>query len=211
MGNKGTIVTGVLGLVLAGGLSRRMAGADKALLPVGGQPLVLRAIDRLSPQVEDLVVSANKPLAVVKDRGVTIVADCFPDNPGPLVGILSAMNWARTNRPDAKWICCVSVDTPLFPLRFVEQLANARLQKDRALIANSYDHNHPTNGLFHMDLEENLQQFLESGERKAGKWVEQIGARAVIFNADGYDPFLNVNTPADLAKVTMLDLEACSG
>jgi len=205
MGNKEAnrkLVRGdVLGVVLAGGLSRRMGGSDKALLHYEGQPLVLRAIDRLLPQVGRVVVSANSPLAEVSTRNIPIIADCLPDYPGPLVGLFSAIEWAAEHMPDVTWVCTSSVDTPFVPLDLVEQLANALPVSGRAAIARSGEHRHPTIGLFHVGLRDVLRTFLESGGRKVGLWTHQIGAHVVSFEGSGEDPFFNVNTPEDLQQL----------
>ena len=191
----------VLGVVLAGGLSRRMGGKDKALMLYDGQPLVLRAIDRLSSQVGSVVVSANRPLAEVSARNIQLIPDCLPDHPGPLVGMLSAMDWAVNHMPGFAWICCVSVDTPFVPMDLVAQLAEALPAGTKAATARSDERNHPTIGLFNSALREPLRDFLEAGERKVGLWTHQIGAQAVSFDASGGDPFFNINTPEDLEQV----------
>jgi molybdenum cofactor guanylyltransferase len=191
----------VLGVVLAGGLSRRMGGKDKALMVYDGQPLVLRAIDRLSPQVDRVVVSANRPLADVSARNIQLIPDCLPDHPGPLVGMLSAMDWAADHMPGIAWICSSSVDTPFVPLDLVAQLADALPTGTQAAIARSDERNHPTVGLFNVALRVPLRVFLEAGERKVGLWTGQIGAHAVSFDTSQGDPFFNVNTPEDLERL----------
>lgn len=210
MGNKASIakltIGPVLGVVLAGGLSSRMGAQDKALLELAGQPMVIRVIDRLSPQVDYVVVSANQALGPVTERNIPIIGDVLPDYPGPLAGLLSAMEWARNYQPDVEWIGCISVDTPLFPRDLVQQLAKGCGVAQKAACAASNGRRHPTIGLFSLSLADGLRAFLEAGERKVGRWMDEIGAQSVEFDARDGDPFFNINTPEDLLDPIMQQL-----
>ena len=136
---------GTVGVVLAGGQSRRMQGPDKALLTLGGITLLDRAIANLAPQVGQVIVSANRTYDVV----VPIVRDCLEGGLGPLVGLLSAMEWADNIGQGFTHVVSVSVDAPLVPSNLVSQL-NAVVGE--AVLARSGGRTHPTIGLFTLDL-----------------------------------------------------------
>ena len=180
-----------MGVVLAGGQSRRMQGPDKALLTLGGITLLDRAIANLAPQVGQVIVSANSAYEV----DVPVVADCLEGGLGPLVGLLSAMEWADSAGQGFTHLVSISVDAPLVPVDLVPQLSAVF---GPAVVVRSQGRTHPTIGMFAIDLAPSLRGYLESGGRKAGAWVQDMGAQVVEFDASDTDPFLNINTPKDL-------------
>ncbi len=186
----------VLGVILAGGQARRMEGLDKALLEVAGKPLLGHVIDRFAPQVDTLVLSANGDTSSYAPFGLSVVPDTIDDG-GPLAGVHSAMEWARGNAPDAQWVASVAVDTPLLPRDLVGRLSDGA-GDGSAAIAASNGRAHPVCGLFDMALAAGLRAYLEGGGRKVDGWTAQIGACVVDFDTVRFDPFFNVNEPADL-------------
>src|SRR5215510_14069166 len=116
------MVTDAVGVILAGGQGRRMGGADKALLPLGGTTLIERAIARASVQVRDLIINANGDPKRFAHLGLPVVADSVGGFVGPLAGIFAAFEWMRANRPKARWLASFSCDCPFFPMDMVERL-----------------------------------------------------------------------------------------
>ena len=108
------------GVVLAGGLSRRMGGGDKTLRMLAGTPMIDRVIERLQPQVSEVAINANGDPRRFEPRSLKILADVAGDHSGPLAGILTAMRWAQSDHPDATHVVTVASDTPLFPADIVD-------------------------------------------------------------------------------------------
>jgi len=212
MGNKGSKHhinrDQVLGLVLAGGHSRRMKGPDKADMILGGKSLLVRTTDYMAAQVHQLIVSSNIPRPAIDGRDIPIIADSVPDRPGPLAGLLAAMDWAAGNAAGSEWVFCVSVDTPLAPADLLAQLMAACQPGDKAVVAMSCCRLHPTIGLYRLSLALGLRAYLEGGERKAITWAQSIPARTLDFGTMDPDPFFNVNTPKDFAHPAIQNLPA---
>ena len=116
----------VAGVVLAGGRARRMGGAEKAFLTLGGKSLLQRVIGQVAPQVKALLVNANGDPARFDDFGLPVVADSCEGGLGPLAGVLSGMEWARNEHPECDWLLRVPVDTPFQPGALLRRLAALR-------------------------------------------------------------------------------------
>src|ERR1700722_1123480 len=115
----------IIGVLLAGGLARRMGGGDKPLRRIAGRPLLDRVIERLRPQVAGLVLNANGDPARFAAYGLPVVADSVPDFAGPLAGILAGLGWTAANRPDCPMIVSVATDAPFLPTDLVARMAEA--------------------------------------------------------------------------------------
>jgi molybdopterin-guanine dinucleotide biosynthesis protein A len=204
MEKKGT--SGVLGVILAGGLSRRMGGGDKALMPLAGRPVIAHVIGRLAPQVERLVLNANGDRARWQAFGLPVIGDTVEAFPGPLAGLLAAMDWAAAHAPALQWIATAPCDSPFLPRDLVARL-RAAAGDGAAAIAASGGRLHPVAGLFHVSLRGGLAQFLGGGGRRVGEWVGEAGARTAEFAAGPIDPFFNINTPEELAEAERLGLD----
>ncbi len=183
----------IAGCIIAGGASRRM-GEDKAVLEFGGMPLVFHAIERLKPQVTSLIINAHDDSADFSAYGLPVVRDPAGDRQGPLAGILAAMRWAEKN--DIAWIATVAVDTPFFPRDLVSRLAEAAQGKELAC-ASSAGLLHPVFGLWKAALAQELQREIENGLRSARQWVALHDAGIAEWPTEPYDPFFNINNPAD--------------
>ena len=194
----------VLGVILAGGLSRRMGGGDKALSTLAGTPVLAHVIARFAPQVERLVLNANGDPARWRGFGLDVLADSLADFPGPLAGLLAAMDWAAIHAPGSRWIASVSCDTPFLPRDLVARL---RREGGRAAIAASAGQIHPVAGLFDMGLRDELAAYLAAGGRRAGEWASRAGANIAVFASDAVDPFFNINTPEELAEAERLGVD----
>jgi molybdopterin-guanine dinucleotide biosynthesis protein A len=195
-----------IGVLLAGGLARRMGGGDKPLLTIGGSTILDRAIAALRPQCEALILNANGDPARFAATGLPVVADTVPDFPGPLAGILTALDWAAANRPDTEWVVSAAADSPFLPPDFVARLHEAREQSGKPLAqAQSGEQTYPVNGLWKVSLRGDLRRALvEEGVRKVGEWTARHGVVSVIWPNEPVDPFFNANTPEELAEAERL-------
>ncbi len=193
-----------LGCVLAGGLSRRMGGGEKSLMPLCGAPMIARTVERLRPQVGGMIVSANGDPARFAEFGLPVVADAVPGHAGPLAGVLAAMGWARAHSPKARWVVTVAADTPFYPDDLVVRLVGAAGHHETMIaVARSGDKAHPVFGLWPVALADDLEAALDAGERKVMGWVRRNPHVEVIFRGPviddiEIDPFFNVNTPEDM-------------
>src|SRR6516162_7923889 len=133
-----------LGLVLAGGLARRMGGGDKALISIGGVAILDRVLALLRPACAGVILNANGDPARFARYGLAVVPDSVPDFAGPLAGILAGLDWAAANRPDLAWVVSVPGDCPFLPPDLVMRLHEARLKTGLPLAcARSGDWRHP--------------------------------------------------------------------
>jgi len=200
------------GIVLAGGLGRRMGGGDKPLLELGGTPMLARVIERLAPQVERIIINANGDPARFVRYGLPVVPDTIEGFAGPLAGILAGMRWSRQNFPEGRFVVSVAADTPFFPNDLVLRLAEGCGRDERTIaLAASTAGTHPVFGLWPVALADDLEAFLRSGEGgKILKFADRHLRLNVPFDdivlPDGtaVDPFFNVNTPQDAAHAEMI-------
>lgn len=200
------IVQSVAGVLLAGGRSSRMGGGDKCLRPLGGRPMLARAIERARPQVGALVLNANGDAARFGVFGLPVVSDPVPDFAGPLAGILAGLQWVRVNRPAPAWMASFATDVPFFPADLVARLM-AKVVEEKADLAcaASAGRTHPVFGLWPVRLADDLHRDLtEGGIRKVDAWTANYRVATVEFPSVPLDPFLNVNRPEDEAEVERL-------
>jgi molybdopterin-guanine dinucleotide biosynthesis protein A len=196
----------VVGLLLAGGQSRRMGGGDKALRLLGGIPLIDRVIERLQPQVDALVLNANGDPTRFARFGLPVVSDSIPGFAGPLAGLLAGLEWASAQRPDCPYVASVATDAPFLPADLVARLT-AELEAARADLAcaASGGRAHPVFGLWPVRLREDLRHALvEEGIRKVDLWTARHRLVTVSFADQPVDPFFNANRPEDLAAAAAL-------
>lgn len=196
----------VLGIVLAGGLARRMGGGDKPLRRLGGRTILDRVIARLAPQCGGLVLNANGDPARFAMTGLTVVPDDVPDFAGPLAGILAALDWAASQRPDIALLASAPADSPFLPHDYVARLLAAREAAGTPLAcAASGGRTHPVAGLWPVALRDDLRRALVGeGMRKIDRWTARHGVALADWPAAPIDPFYNVNAPEDLAEAERL-------
>ena len=196
----------VVGVVLAGGLSRRMGGGDKSLRPLGGHPVLAHVIERLRPQVARLLVNANGDPSRFSHFGLPVMADLVPDHPGPLAGVLTGLDWAAAEAPECPWIVTVPGDGPFLPRDLVKRLLAAAEQEGADLAAAaSGGRSHPVVGLWPVRLRDDLRRaVVEQGVRKVDEWTARYKLATVTFDTAPIDPFFNVNQPEDLAEAERL-------
>jgi molybdopterin-guanine dinucleotide biosynthesis protein A len=203
--------TEIIGVLLAGGLSRRMGGGDKGLLDLAGKTMLARVIDRLRPQVSDLVINANGDPGRFAAFALPVVPDTLSDNPGPLAGVLAGMRWAAANRPSARYVLTASTDAPFLPLDLVSRLAAAAHARPGAIaMARSAGKLQPVIGLWPIAHADDLEQAVrDEGIRKVLAWTDRHGVAAVDFDpvpiGDArIDPFFNANTPEEMDEARRL-------
>ena len=202
----------VVGLLLAGGQSRRMGGGDKTLRLLGGVPLLDRVIERLRPQVDALVLNANGDPARFARYALPVVPDGVPGFAGPLAGVLAGLDWAASRRPDCPYVASIATDAPFLPADLVARLA-AGIEAAHADLAcaASGGRAHPVFGLWPVKLREDLRRaVVEQGIRKVDLWTARHKLVTVPFAEQPVDPFFNANRPEDFAAAAAL-LQATAG
>jgi molybdopterin-guanine dinucleotide biosynthesis protein A len=199
------------GLVLAGGLARRMGGGDKARIRIGGKTILQRVLTRLTPQCSGVILNANGDLARFADTGLRVVADSIPDFAGPLAGILAGLDWAAANVPGIADIVSVPGDCPFLPPDLVERLSAARQAAGAPLAcARSGDWRHPVVGLWRVALRDDLRKALvEESLHKIEIWTARHGVALADWPATPVDPFFNVNTPDDATEAERIAAQQC--
>ena len=200
------MVSNVLGVILAGGQARRLGGGDKALRELGGKPLLAHAIERLAPQVSQIIINANGDPARFDSFLHPVVADTVEGFVGPLAGVLAGLEWAAENAPDCEWIVTCATDAPFFPEDLVARLFEAVTQGDAELAcAETNGRTHPVFGLWPVRLREDLRHALVVEElRKVDLWTARHGLASVDYPALVVDPFFNINRPEDLERAEQI-------
>ncbi|KQW22177.1 molybdenum cofactor guanylyltransferase [Afipia sp. Root123D2] len=198
------------GVLLAGGLARRMGGGDKPMRQIGGRTILDRVIARLQPQCDGLILNANGDPSRFAAFGLPVIADTVEDFPGPLAGILAALDWTAAHRPDVTWILSAAGDCPFLPRDLVERLHRARAEQDAQLaVASSGGQTHPVIGLWHVGLREELRHALVGEDmRKIDRWTARYRLATVDWPTEPLDPFFNANTVEDIAdaeRIAALD------
>jgi len=183
----------IAGIVLAGGMGRRMGGVDKGLQLLRGKPMVQHVLERLAPQVDEIVINANQNAAAYAKFGYRVVADDIPGFAGPLAGLHAGMK--ATNKPLVVTVPC---DSPFLPADLVSRLKSRMGGSDLA-VAKTGDQPHPVFSLMKTDLLKNLEAFLVQGGRKIDAWYGSLKFVEVQFD-DEADAFRNINTREELER-----------
>lgn len=189
-----------LGVILAGGLARRMGGGDKPLLTLGGRTLLASLEQRLAPQCEGLVLNANDDPKRFAETGLSVVPDSVPGRPGPLAGVLAALEWAAIHRPFVEWVISVPGDTPFIPEDLVFRLhAERKAARQPLACAASGSHEHFAICLWPVTLRQDLRHALTlEGVRRMEDWSRKRGLATAAWPTEPFDPFFNINTPEEL-------------
>ena len=201
-----TETTKIPGVLLAGGLARRMGGGDKPMRTIGGRTLLDRVIARLAPQCDGLILNANGDPARFATFGLPVVADGVADFPGPLAGILAGLDWTAANHPDVEWMLSAAADCPFLPRDLVSRLQNDLVEQDAQLaVAASDGQSHPVIGLWHVSLREELRHALVVEDvRRIDRWTARYRLATVTWPVTPLDPFFNANTVEDIAEAERL-------
>lgn len=199
-------MTKVTGVLLAGGQSRRMGGGDKCLRMLGKKQILDHIIERAAPQTDDLVLNANGDSRRFDVFGLPFAPDVIEGYAGPLAGVLTGMEWAAANTPDADWIATFATDAPFFPEDLVPRLLAAVEAEgaDMACAASGGRH-HPVFGLWPVRLREELRRAMTGEDiRKVDIWTGRYKLAVAEFGTDPIDPFFNTNRPEDLEEAERL-------
>jgi molybdopterin-guanine dinucleotide biosynthesis protein A len=200
------VTNSIPGVLLAGGLARRMGGGDKPMRQIGGRTILARVIARLAPQCDGLMMYANGDPARFAQFGLPVIADTVEDFPGPLAGILAALDWAAANRPEVAWVLSAAGDCPFLPRDLVARLDRARAEQDAQLaVAASGRQSHPVIGLWNVALREELRHALTVEDvRKIDRWTARYRLATATWPTTPLDPFFNANTMDDIAEAERL-------
>lgn len=202
--------TSLVGVVLAGGLSRRMGGGDKGLAALGMTTMLDEVVRRLAPQVASVVLNANGDPARFARFALPVAADTVEGFVGPLAGVLAGMRWAQGNAPAATHVLSVSSDAPFLPADLAQRLFDALSSGGRRIaMAASGGELHPVIGLWPVALADDLEAALRAGARKVLAWTDRHGTVTVEFpmlraGTELVDPFFNANTPSELDEARRL-------
>ena len=178
-------------VILAGGQGSRLGGLDKGLLELNKRPLIQHVIDRIQPQVSNIIISANRHIDAYSKFEFNVYEDDIPDFAGPLAGILKALEQSQN-----EWLLIVPSDSPFIPDNLVQRLSE-NIENTKVAIPHDGKYLHPTFALIHKNLMPSLKEFLQQGERKARVWMQQQEHTIVDFS-DQADAFININTEDDL-------------
>jgi molybdopterin-guanine dinucleotide biosynthesis protein A len=195
-----------LGVILAGGLARRMGGGDKPMRSIAGRTILARVIDRLSHQCDGLILNANGDAARFAAFGLPVVADSVEGFAGPLAGILAALDWAAEHRPHVEWVVSAAADCPFLPRDLVKRFQTARMEEEALLCtARSGGQTHPVIGLWNVGLRHELRHALVVEDcRKIDRWTARYKLATIDWPVEPLDPFFNANTPDDLEEAERL-------
>jgi len=195
-----------LGFVLAGGRARRMGGADKTRIRIGGASILERVVARLTPQCSGLVLSIGSEGSPAAATGLPTIADAIGGYAGPLAGILAGLEWAAANAQKTEWLASVPGDCPFLPRDLLRRLHNARIKAGAMLAcASSEGRRHPVIALWPIALRSDLRRALvEEGLRKVDQFAHRYAIAVAEWPASPADPFFNVNTPEDAAAAARL-------
>ena len=199
-------MTNVIGVLLAGGLARRMGGGDKGLSMLGGKPMMSRIIERARPQVSTLIINANGDGGRFADYGLDVVADVIGDFAGPLAGVLTGLEWTADHAPETEWVATFATDAPFVPADLVGRFL-AAVKRDNAEMACAASNGraHPVFGLWPVALAGELRRAMEEEDmRKIDRWTARYNLIEVDFSALPFDPFFNINDKDNLAEAERL-------
>jgi molybdopterin-guanine dinucleotide biosynthesis protein A len=183
-----------------------MGGGDKPMRQIAGRTILGRVIARLAPQCDGLIINANGEPARFAAFGLPVVADDVADFPGPLAGILAALDWAAANRPDVSLMLSAAADCPFLPRDLVSRLHQALIAEEAQLaVAASDGQSHPVIGLWSVALRDELRHSLVVEDvRKIDRWTARYRLATVTWPTTPLDPFFNANTVEDIAEAERL-------
>ncbi len=195
----------ILGAILAGGQSKRM-GTDKLLLEINNKKLIEYTIDKVKKYLKDLIIVTDSNNEFFSKNNLITVKDCVEGQLGPLVGILTAMKWAKENLKKCSWVATFPCDTPFFPEIIINNFIKESKKKDSLILsASSHGRRHNIFGLWSLDLYDKLKDDLINKKiRKVQDWTKGNKIKNLEFKFEDYDPFFNINTQEDLQHAEKL-------
>jgi len=198
----------ILGAILAGGQSKRM-GKDKLFLELNNKKLIEHTLDKVKKYLKKIIIITNQDNEFFFKNNLTTVKDCIEGQLGPLVGILTAMKWAKENLSKCSWIATFPCDTPFFPESIIKSFIEESKKKESLILcASSHGRKHNIFGLWSLDLYDKLKNDLINKKiRKVQDWTEKNKIKNLEFKFKDYDPFFNINTEEDLAFAKKLSMK----
>jgi len=189
----------ILGAILAGGQSKRM-GKDKLFLELNNKKLIEHTIDKVKKYLKKVIIITNQDNEFFSKNNLTTVKDCIEGQLGPLVGILTAMKWAKEHLSKSSWIATFPCDTPFFPESIIKSFIEESKKKESLILcASTHGRKHNIFGLWSLDLYDKLKDDLINKKvRKVQDWTEKNKIKNLEFTFKDYDPFFNINTEEDL-------------
>ncbi|MDA1090957.1 MAG: molybdenum cofactor guanylyltransferase MobA [Proteobacteria bacterium] len=196
----------IVGVLLAGGLARRMGGGDKSLSMLGGRSMLARIIERVRPQVSKLMINANGDAGRFAAYDLDVIPDVIGDFAGPLAGVLTGLEWSAVNAPGTEWVATFATDAPFVPTDLVARLQGAVEEAGAELAcAASNGRPHPVFGLWPISLAADLRRaMIEEDMRKIDLWTARYQLIEVDFSTQSFDPFFNINDKDNLAEAERL-------
>ena len=197
----------IVGAILAGGQSKRM-GKDKLFLELNNRKLIEYTIDKVKKYLKKVIIITNQDNEFFSKNNLTTVKDCVEGQLGPLVGILTAMKWAKENSDKCSWIATFPCDTPFFPESIIKSFIEESKKKESLIFcANSHGRRHNIFGLWSLDLYDKLKDDLINKKiRKVQDWTEKNKIKNLEFKFEDYDPFFNINSEEDLEFAKKLSM-----
>ena len=198
----------ILGAILAGGQSKRM-GKDKIFLELNNKKLIEHTLDKVKKYLKEVIIITNQDNEFFSKNNLTTVKDCIEGQLGPLVGILTAMKWAKENLNKCSWIATFPCDTPFFPESIIKSFIKESEKKESLILcASSHGRKHNIFGLWSLDLYDKLKDDLINKKvRKVQDWTEKNKIKNLEFKFKDYDPFFNINTQEDLDFAKKLSIK----
>ena len=196
----------VVGVILAGGQSRRFGGGDKFLNKLNGKLLIEHVIDRVRSQIDHLIINSNSDAHSFENFGLSVVADSIQGYAGPLAGILSGMEWVQKNASRCEWIVTFPSDAPFIPPDCVDKMRSCANKESAEIVcAASGGRTHPVCALWQVELAGDLRKAMEDEEmRKIDLWTARHLISTVEFTDQPFDPFFNINRRQDLERAEQI-------
>jgi len=190
----------ILGVVLAGGKSRRF-GSDKSSVKLGDKSLIEHTISKIENNFKEILIITNNENIIFNNNNVFLINDIIKGYLGPLVGVLTAMDWVKKNKKNYNWIATFPCDTPFFDQSVIETIIKHPQKSTKKLFfLKSGNKRHNIFGLWSMELKDILLKDINNGYRKVEEWANKVGSEIIEINSKNDNNFLNINTKEDLEK-----------
>jgi molybdopterin-guanine dinucleotide biosynthesis protein A len=190
----------ILGVVLAGGKSRRF-GSDKSSVKLGDKSLIEHTISKIENNFKEILIITNNENIIFNNNNVFLINDIIKGYLGPLVGVLTAMDWVKKNKKNYNWIATFPCDTPFFDQSVIETIIKYPQKLTKKLFfLKSGNKRHNIFGLWSMELKDILLKDINNGYRKVEEWANKVGSEIIEINSKNDNNFLNINTKEDLEK-----------
>ena len=194
------IENNILGVVLAGGKSKRF-GDDKTTAKLGNKSLLDHTIEKIEKKFDEILIISNNEKHISIKKNVFSTKDLIEGHLGPLVGVLSAMEWIKKNKKNYNWIATFPCDTPFFDENLVDKIMNCPKNSSKKLFfLKSGNRRHNIFGLWSLELKDILLEDINNGHRKVEEWANKVGSEIIEINDENDYNFLNINTKEDLEK-----------